>query len=133
MTAKEYLSQAYRIDQRIDSKLEQIASLRELLTKTSNGLSDMPGSPNRDRSRVEEYVVKIVDMEKELNDDIDRLVSLKADIMHTIKKVGDSECQMLLEDRYLRFLTWEAIADNMGYTVRNVYILHGKALNMVKI
>ncbi len=133
MTAKEYLSQAYRIDQRIDSKLEQITSLRELLTKTSNGLSDMPGSLNRDRSRVEEYVVKIVDMEKELDDDIDRLVSLKADIMHTIKKVEDSECQMLLEDRYLRFLTWEAIADNMGYTVRNVYILHGKALNMVKI
>ena len=78
-------------------------------------------------------MVKIVDMEKELDEDIDKLVSLKADIMHTIKKVEDAECQMLLEDRYLRFLTWEAIADNMGYTVRNVYILHGKALNMVKI
>ena len=28
MTVKEYLSQAYRIDQRINSKLEQVASLR---------------------------------------------------------------------------------------------------------
>lgn len=27
MTAKEYLGQAYRIDQRINSKMEQIASL----------------------------------------------------------------------------------------------------------
>lgn len=133
MTAKEYLSQAYRIDQRINSKLEQISALRELLNKTSNVLSDMTGNPNKDRSRVEDYVVKIVDMEKELDEDIDRLISLKADIMHTIKKVEDAECQMLLEDRYLRFLTWEAIADNMGYTVRNVYILHGKALGMIKI
>lgn len=133
MTAKEYLSQAYRIDQRINSKLEQISALRELLNKTSNVLSDMTGNPNKDRSRVEDYVVKIVDMEKELDEDIDRLISLKADIMHTIKTVKDTECQMLLEDRYLRFLTWEAIADNMGYTVRNVYILHGKALGMIKI
>ena len=30
MTAKEYLGQAYRIDQRINSKLEQVISLREL-------------------------------------------------------------------------------------------------------
>ena len=30
MTAKEYLGQAYRIDQRINSKMEQIASLNLL-------------------------------------------------------------------------------------------------------
>jgi hypothetical protein len=30
MTAKEYLEQAYRLDQRINSKLEQVASLNEL-------------------------------------------------------------------------------------------------------
>ena len=30
MTAKEYLGQAYRLDQRINSKLEQVLSLREL-------------------------------------------------------------------------------------------------------
>ena len=30
MTKKEYLGQAYRIDQRINSKIEQIASLRIL-------------------------------------------------------------------------------------------------------
>ena len=35
MTAKDYLTQAYRIDQRINSKLEQVASLRELTTKAT--------------------------------------------------------------------------------------------------
>ena len=33
MTAKEYLSQAYRLDQRIDGKIAQVASLNELATK----------------------------------------------------------------------------------------------------
>ena len=35
MTAKEYLGQAYRLDQRINSKLEQIRSLRDLTTKAT--------------------------------------------------------------------------------------------------
>ena len=33
MTSKEYLGQAYRVDQRINSKAEQVASLNTLATK----------------------------------------------------------------------------------------------------
>ena len=32
MTAKEYLNQAHRLDQRIDAKIAQVASLNELAT-----------------------------------------------------------------------------------------------------
>ena len=42
MTAKEYLGQAYRIDQRINSKMEQIASLNLLAQKATTVFSDMP-------------------------------------------------------------------------------------------
>lgn len=35
ISAKDYLSQAYRIDQRINSKLEQVQSLRNLAEKAS--------------------------------------------------------------------------------------------------
>ena len=42
MDAKEYLSQAYRIDQRINSKLEQVMSLRALLGKATGTLSGAP-------------------------------------------------------------------------------------------
>ena len=40
MTNKEYLGQAYRIDQRINSKIEQVSSLRELATKATATISD---------------------------------------------------------------------------------------------
>ena len=48
MTAKEYLGQAYRLDQRIDAKLEQVSNLRALATKATATISDMPrsSSPN---------------------------------------------------------------------------------------
>ena len=133
MTAKEYLSQAYRIDQRIDSQIEQIAVLRDLLTKTGAVLSDMPGNPNKGESKMENYLVKIVDMEEMINTEIDRLVTIKKNIMETIEGVSDVDCRLLLEARYLRFETWEDIALSLGYTVRNIHRLHGKALSMVKV
>ena len=40
MNAKEYLNQAYWLDRRINSKLEQLSSLRDMATKTTSIMSD---------------------------------------------------------------------------------------------
>lgn len=133
MTSKEYLNQAYRIDQRIKSKMDQLSSLRGMLTRTNQAMSDMPGNPNKDRSKLEETVVKIVDMENEINSDIDRLMDLKQEIIAAVKAVDDVQCQMLLELRYLCFHTWEEIAMELNCTVRNVHNLHSKALGLVRV
>ena len=82
MTAKEYLSQAYRIDQRINSKLEQVSSLRELSTKATATFSDVPPSGTRNVHRLEDVILTIVSLEEEINHEIDRLVDLKHEI-HT--------------------------------------------------
>ena len=74
MNIREYLSQAYRLDQRINSKLEQVASLNELATKCTSTLTDMPRNPNRGTSTMADAVGKIVDLQAEINCDIDALV-----------------------------------------------------------
>lgn len=86
-----YLEQAYRIDQRINCKIEQVSSLHCLATKANSTLTDMPGSPNRNIHRMEDIIVKIVDLENEINHDIDTLVDLKTEIMQVIKQVSDLE------------------------------------------
>ena len=58
MTAKTYLSQAFRLDQRINSKIEQVASLRELASKVTSTVSDMPGSSTPNTHRIEDIIVK---------------------------------------------------------------------------
>ncbi len=133
MTAKEYLNQAFRIDQRINSKLEQVESLRALCTRTSSTLSDMPKNPNKGISKFEDIMTKIIMMENEIKSDIDRLVTLKKEVSDTINAVDSVECRMLLELRYLCFHTWEDIAAEMNYTVRNVHLLHSKALGMIHV
>lgn len=133
MTAKEYLGQAYRLDQRINSKLEQVASLNELATKCTSTLTGMPCNPNRGTSTMADAVGKIVDLQAEINRDIDRLVDLKREMVAVIKAVDNIEYQTLLELRYLCFKTWEQIAVDMGYNVRHVYRLHDEATGKIVI
>lgn len=133
MTAKEYLSQAYRLDKRIDSKIEQLKSLNLLATKCTSTLSDMPKSQSISNSRLEDTVVKIVDLQEEINKDIDSLVDLKRDIVKTIKSVQNPEYQIILELRYLCFKTWEEIAVQMNCSIDNVFKIRKNALKSVVI
>lgn len=128
MTTKEYLSQAFSLDQRINCKLEQIARLRELAEKATQTLSDMPGSATRNTHRMEETIIKMIDLENEINDDIDKLIDIKRGITYLISVVTNPDEQILLELRYLCFKTWEQIAADTGYSIQNVYKLHSRAL-----
>jgi len=133
MTAKEYLGQAYRLDQRINSKLEQVMSLRDLATKATSTLSDVAPSGTRNVHRMEDIIVKIIDLENEINRDIDNLVDLKREMVSVIKAVSNTELQTLLELRYLCFKTWEQIAVIMGYDLRYIHKLHNRAVEECKI
>ena len=123
MTAKEYLGQAYRIDQRINSKMEQIASLNLLAQKATTVFNDMPGNSTRNIHRMEDVIIKIVDMESEIN----------AEIAGVIRGVSNLEYQTLLELRYLCFKTWEQIAVQMGYGIDNIYKMHHKAMREIVV
>jgi hypothetical protein len=129
--AKAYLSQTYRIDKRINSKLEQIVSLRELATKATSTLNNTPVSGTRNVHSMEGIIAKMVDLEAEINRDIDTLVDLKREIVSVIKKISNPEFQTLLELRYLCFKTWEQISVDMGYSIQNAYKMHDRALEAV--
>ena len=133
MSTKDYLSQAYRIDQRINSKLAQVMSLRDLLGKATGTLSGAPKAATPNPHSMEDTIAKMVDLENEIKEDIDTLVDLKKEIMGVIKAVVNPEHQTLLEKRYLCFLSWEKIAVDMGYDLRYIHKLHIRALDECKI
>ena len=132
MTAKQYLNQAYRLDQRINSKLEQVLSLRGLTTKATATMSDMPGGGSWNVYKMQDIIAKIVDLEDDINRDIDALVDLKREMVSVIKAVENPEYQTLLELRYLCFKTWEQIAVDMNYSIEYTFRLHKKALEVVR-
>ena len=134
LSAKDYLSQAYRIDQRINSKIEQVQSLRDLAEKASSTLSDVPPSKGtRNVHRMEDVIAKMMDMESEISADMKRLLNLKHEIVTVISCVESPELQTLLELRYLCFKTWEQIAVALHFDLRWVHRLHNRALNEVEL
>ncbi len=131
--AKNYLMRAYRVDQRIENKLEQIQLLNDLAAKATATYSDMPGSPNRNVHKMEDVLVKIIDIKTEINADMLELVDLKKETMDCIKQVDDPELQLILELRYLNYVGWEQIAGDLGYGIDNVFRLHRKALDFIEV
>lgn len=133
MTAKEYLNQAYWLDRRIDSKLEQLSALKDMATKTTSVMSDDVVSHTRNVHSIQDVIAKIIDMQAEINADIDQLVDLKREIMQVVKAVQNPEHQTLLELRYLCFKSWEDVAEELGYNVRHIYRLHDEAVEQITI
>jgi len=133
MTARDYLGQAFRLDQRINSKIEQVSSLNDLAVKCTSSVTGMPHNPNKGSDSMGDAIAKIVDLQREINKDIDVLVDLKAEIYSVVQAIDNVECRTLLELRYLSFMRWEEIAVKLNYGIENVYRLHRKALAMVSV
>lgn len=133
MTALEFLSQAYRLDLRIDSKLEQIASLNELAEKCTFVITGMPLVHDHGASSMADAVEEIVDLQTEINCDIHELVDVKRKIVSAIKAVENMEYQTLLELRFLCGCTWEEVAAKMGYSIQHTFRMRDRALTKVSL
>ena len=133
MTSKEFLQQIRSADRLIDSKLKQLECLRDETTRTSSMISDMPRSDSPNLQRMESTIVKLLDLEAEINADIDQLVDMKRVARDAINALSNADQRLVLELRYLCYKTWPWIADELGYSISNVYRLHDNALKNIRL
>lgn len=130
MTAKEYLRQAYRLNERINSHIEEMENLRGL-SRRIQGVSygEYIHSPNRQtEASFVKILDKITDYEARINDEIDRLVDLKQEMEEAIEKIANMDERLLLRYRYLDSHSWEEIGVLLNASVRTVHRIHSSAL-----
>ena len=132
MTNKEYLRQAYRLDQKINSDIEEVARLREMAGNISSPVlgDKVQTSRNRDGLFVRN-MEKILLLEEKINREIDALVDLKSQMRDVIAAVQDTDERMVLRYRYIHNLTWEQIGNELHADARTVRRWHGSALQHV--
>ena len=129
MTAKEYLRQAYRLDQKINSDLEEVAALREMASSVSSPqLSERVQTSRKGDAPFTRCLDKILELEDKINKEIDLLVELKKEIRTVITTVEDTDERMVLKYRYVHNYTWEQIGNELHADARTVRRWHGKAL-----
>lgn len=127
-----FLSQARHIDVQINSKLEELYSLKAMAEKvTTTYQSDMVDG-SRDVHKREGIICKIIDLQNEINSDIDQLVDLKISIRQIIESLPDMEGRTVLNLRYVRLLKWQEVADTMGYSLRRVHNFHDRAIQYLE-
>lgn len=134
MTAKQYLRTMYYAQLSIQKKEEKIRELQELATTT--------GAIRYDRDRVvtsepqsagfENKAVRIVDMQRKLQDEIAELADMYETGCRIINSLEDVTDKLILEMRYINHMKFADIAAEMDYSVEAIYYRHRKALGQLK-
>lgn len=130
MSIKEFLNQAFYLDRLIQANKDELERLRSV--------ADSIPSPDLSRERVQggersdriaNTVVKIVDLERQIQADIDRCVQARTDIRRVIDAVDKPKLKLILQERYLNFKKWEQIQEVVEVTdLRYLFRLHNIAL-----
>ena len=132
MTAKKFLERALQLDERIDSHVADLNQYRRLAMNIPGSRLDervSHSAPNE--APFVKWVERIVDKEKEINEEIDRLVAIKLEISSFIDRIDNPRWQCLLRSRYVMCRPWAAVAEEMNYGMSSVYRIHKQIMDVL--
>lgn len=130
MKAKEYLQQLQRLDTMINQKIKELGDLR-LMSQSVGGIGyskkRVQSSPSGDAPFVKP-VLRMIELEQEINAEIDRFVDEKHEIINQIQALQNSKHIDILYKHYVEFKRLEIVAVEMNFTYQYIVELHGTAL-----
>lgn len=132
MDAKEYLGQVRLLDELIQNKAVEAYQLRCLATSCTAPTDREPMGSGGVSDRVGNIVAKLVDLENETNDIIDRYIDLKQDCIRLIETVKNPLWYAILHKYYIQYKSLVQIAEEEGYAYQYVCEVHLKALAEVQ-
>lgn len=129
---KEELKSILYLDQLINSKLRQLDQLKAYRARLPTGASDTGPVQSGLSDPTANMAAKITDLDRSINDEIDKLVELKESARVLFCRLDcDLRLKLIMELRYLECLDWRGVAARSGYNPRHVYKLHGRALEIL--
>jgi hypothetical protein len=103
MTAQQYLSQAYRLDQRIQLNQSELDNLRTLAASVGSPGFEEHYNPNHPTDApFVKTLEKIWEMEQKISAELSQLIHLKQEILMVLSKVDDVDERLVLTYRYLK-------------------------------
>ena len=144
MNAKDFLNQLKRMEDSIKDKLEEVAQLKSIaltVVAVSNNVIIEGEKHNADRvqssgsqQKMADAVCKYVDLEKEIDDEVDRMVDKRDEVLSVINMLDKPVQCAVLRKKYVQFKSFKRIAEEMNYTYQYIIEQHNKALkNLQKI
>lgn len=133
MNAKQFLRQAYKLNELIESDKDELENLRSLSTSIAGDMTQERVQTSASSDKIVNIVARIVDLENEIHDEIEQLIALKKQIRDVINKLENVNEKLVLKYRYLMFFQWEEICDKMHYSPRQIHRFHDSALENIEV
>lgn len=119
----------YRYVQTLTLRAERY---REMAMRATGRTDALRLSGTARRSKVEDNVLAMVDIRRDIEKQIQAFSKEARRAEKLISRLPDPKHRTVLQLRYLSNMTWEEIAEQMGYTLRWVHQLHSDALDRAK-
>ena len=132
MTAKEYLLQVKDMNMVINSKIRELKGLKNDIESLKSPIPCEKIKTSRSSDTSQKMIEKIIDMQRLINDEIDTFVNLKFEVREKISCLADNRYASILTDYYINGLSFEKIAENTHYSVKQTHRLHRLALEKFK-
>ena len=121
----DWLSQVQTLDELINAKLAERDQVLAMATSTGTNMDGLPHG-NGKTDKVGNAAVKLAQLAQEIDEAVDRYVDLKRSIVTELEKLPDAE-YAVIHRRYIRYMTWEDIAKDMGYSTMQIWRYKVKA------
>lgn len=132
MKVKEYLGQAYLLDQRIKSDTLECEELRNMAKNISSpGFEEhFNASRNTDAPYIH-TIEKLWEMEEQVMVELALLVNLKEQMQGVVRQADKPEQQAVLKYRYIHNYTWPMIGEILNADRVTVQRWHNKAVSKI--
>ena len=128
MTAKEYLEQLIWLDKEINRKQQRLITLRDIVMNTTPTYETEAVQHSRDKNPLENIMAKIIDLDREIDKDVDRLVDLKAEVWEKLDNISDERLKRILWLKYAERKSGRYIAEDICLTPRHTRRLQTQAM-----
>lgn len=128
MHVKQYLSQIRKLNIQISQLIEERDFLYGQLTSTSARLKDVQVMSSVPEDPMGDRIARIVELEHELDDKIDRLIDVRETIVRQIYELDNPLYVQVLYKRYVEAKKWEQIEEEMNYSYQHLQRAHVKAI-----
>ena len=129
---KQCLLQLRTLEEQIKKADEERIEAIAALNSTAINYSRLP-SGNGKHNKIELGIERVQAAQEKVNRLIDQKETIKKELLERIKQCPTRECRILLRCKYIRFMTWAAIAKKLGISKEHTRkYLHLKALKEFK-
>lgn len=129
MNAKQWLSRGRWIEKEISALIRTRDETRDRLTHITQNYDGDGAQATKDPHKFD----SLIELEYKLDERIDALCAVKAEILDAISKLEDSRERLALQLYYIDMKTWEEVCVELHYSWRQTMYIRKQAISHIAL